>query len=68
MTRASMLGGFVLFSDDFAYVRIIAAIASARHSRPHWQPSLSSQAKSGWFSQTHPTPKQMGQLLSIRLT
>ena len=32
---------------------------------PHWQPSFSSQARSGWFSQTHSTPKQMGQFLSI---
>jgi hypothetical protein len=29
-----MLGDFVLFRDDFAYVRFFAAIASARHPRP----------------------------------
>src|SRR5258706_11266093 len=34
-------------------------------SASHWQPSFSSQARSGWFSQTHTTPKQMGQFLSI---
>ena len=30
----SMPGGFILFRDDFAYVRFFAAIASARHPRP----------------------------------
>jgi hypothetical protein len=30
----SMLGDFVLFDDDFAYIRFFAAIASARHPRP----------------------------------
>jgi hypothetical protein len=34
MTRGSMLGGFVLFSNNFTYVRRIAAIASAGHSCP----------------------------------
>jgi hypothetical protein len=33
-------------------VRGVAGIASAAQSAPHWQPSLSSQARSGWFSQT----------------
>jgi hypothetical protein len=45
-----MPGGFILFRDDFAYVRFFAAIASARHPAPHWQPNFSSQARSGWFS------------------
>jgi hypothetical protein len=29
-----MLGGFVLAGNDFAYVGLIAAIASARHPCP----------------------------------
>src|SRR3954447_22022666 len=29
---------------------------------PHWQPSSWLQARSGWFSQTKPMPKHMGQL------
>ena len=32
---------------------------------PHRQPSSASQARSGWFSQTHPMPKQMGHILSM---
>jgi hypothetical protein len=32
---------------------------------PHSQPNSLSQARSGWFSQTHPTPKQMSQSLFI---
>src|SRR6266404_8025435 len=28
---------------------------------PHWQPTSASQARSAWFSHTHPTPKQIGQ-------
>src|SRR5882757_11477695 len=31
---------------------------------PHRQPSSSSQARSGWFSHTHPIPKQTGHFLS----
>jgi hypothetical protein len=37
MTRAQcglMLDGFVLFNDNGAYVRLITAIASARHPCP----------------------------------
>jgi hypothetical protein len=29
-----MLVGFVLFDDDFAYVGLVAAVASARHPCP----------------------------------
>jgi hypothetical protein len=32
---------------------------------PHVHPISFSQARSGWFSQTHPMPKQIGQFLSI---
>ena len=30
---------------------------------PHWQPSSSDQALSGWFSHTQPIPRHFGQLL-----
>src|ERR1700681_2583969 len=32
---------------------------------PHMQPNSSLQARSGWFSHTHPMPKHTGQFLSI---
>jgi hypothetical protein len=32
---------------------------------PHMQPISSCQARSGWFSQTHPMPRQMWQCLFI---
>jgi hypothetical protein len=32
---------------------------------PHMHPSSSCHARSGWFSQTHPMPKQIGHILSI---
>jgi hypothetical protein len=59
-----MLGDFVLFGDDFAYVGLVAAIASARHPCPALATELFIPSKI-WFSQTHPMPKQMGQFLSI---
>ena len=32
---------------------------------PHMQPNSSLQARSGWFSHTHPMPKHTGQFLSM---
>lgn len=32
---------------------------------PHWQPNSSLQERLGWFSHTHPMPKQTGQFLFI---
>lgn len=32
---------------------------------PHWQPNSALHPRSGWFSQTKPKPKQMGQLGSV---
>jgi hypothetical protein len=48
-----MLRGFVLFGDDFTEVRLVAAVHLHGIPAPHWQPSSASQARSGWFSQTH---------------
>jgi hypothetical protein len=54
----------VLFSsrDDFAYVRFFAAHCIGTASPPRTgNLTFSSQARSGWFSHTHPLPKQIGQ-------
>src|SRR6266480_1170786 len=64
--RPLMPRGFVLFGDDFAYVGLVAIVALQGIPAPHWQPSFSSQVRSGWFSHTHPTPKQTGQFLSMQ--
>ena len=54
-----------VFDKNFAYVRLVSSVASARlagaaHAR-------CPNARSGWFSQTQPMPKQMGQFLSMGL-
>jgi hypothetical protein len=51
----------ILFGDDFAYVWLIVLCMASLP--PHWQLSFSSQVPSGWFSQAHPMPKQIGQFL-----
>jgi hypothetical protein len=61
-----MLCSSVLFGDDFAYVRLVAAIAPARHPCPTLATELFIPSAIRWFSRTHPTPKQMAQFLSIR--
>ena len=50
--------------DNLTHIGLIGAVAPARHSRA--EPNSSCQAWFGWFSQTHPMPKQIGQFLSIR--
>jgi hypothetical protein len=62
MTRAHrplMPRGFVLFGDDCAYVGLVAIVAPAGHSCPALA-TFSSQARSGWFSHTHPVAKTNG--------
>jgi hypothetical protein len=58
-----MPSGSVLFGDDFAYVWLVAAVASARHPGPTLAPEFFIPRTVGM--QTHPIPKQMGQFSSI---
>jgi len=60
-----MLRGLVLFGDDFAYVRLLAVVASARHPCPTLAAKLCIPSAIGMVFADPPKPKQMGQFLSI---
>jgi len=61
-----MLRGFVLFGDDFTYVRVVAIIAFPRHPCLTLAAKLRIPSAIGMVFATHPTPKQMGQFLSMQ--
>jgi hypothetical protein len=65
-----MPGQFPVLDNHLAdmrliHVRLAGFIALAPPAPPQVQPSSSSHAYRDCFSQTHPTPKQIGQFLSI---